>query len=480
MLLGIIAVNSMAVQAVLTRNVFFAPADQPDKLAPYLEVYWQVDPNSILYNKEEGLWKGKIQTDLVISNEQGIVAQDHYILATRPLSDAVAVMNQKIIDIKRYALKPGTYSLQLKLTDLQKKGNDYQYEDTVHITEYARTAFFSDVQLLDTVVNGEGYENSMFQRNNLLQFPLCTNFIDDNRKQVKYYAELYGTNTLERPLIRKVFIARKDFRSPSSSRIINTDTIQPGLLTITMGKLSVASLPSGNYYLNMVIEDSTQQIVAGKSLFFQLVNTNPVAFKAPEHDSSLTDQSPVYLDINKTFLSKYSPAQIRAILKMLLPIADPNERRGIGEFEHKPDDTYSRYFIYNFWLSRNKLNPEAEWKQYAEKVKQVNKLFGSSMLRGYETDRGIVYLKYGPPTDRIRVENETGALPYEVWQYNIIGHQANGFFLFYKAGIVSNDYRILHTTIDGEIRNKAWRSALYINGTSGSTNSAAEQYLGNK
>ena len=186
------------------------------------------------------------------------------------------------------------------------------------------------------------------------------------------------------------------------------------------------------------------------------------------------------IDLRRSFIGKYDAAQLRAILKMLSPIASPNERMTIEEFLRKPNESYQRYFIYNFWASRNQLNPGEAWEEYAEKVRFVNRNFGSSALPGYETDRGLVYLKYGPPTERIVVNNEEGARPYEIWQYNVLPQQGNGMFLFYRPGFITNDYKILHTNINGEIRNRAWRMSLYTNGVSlRPDNSRAEQYFGN-
>jgi len=216
-----------------------------------------------------------------------------------------------------------------------------------------------------------------------------------------------------------------------------------------------------------------------RAVFFQMINAHPDVVKANEADTGFA--LPKFVDLSKIFVSKYTKPQIRAILKMLLPIANPQEKRNINEFIGKPDDMYSRYFIYNFWLQRNKLNPEEDWKKYAERVKQANKLFGSSLLPGYETDRGIIYLKYGEPTDRIIVTSESGALPYEVWQYNVMEHQTNGIFLFANTGVVMNDFKLLHTTVNGELRNRSWRNILYNNGTGNIlTNSRAEQIIGNR
>jgi GWxTD domain-containing protein len=474
--------ETKAIEAVVMRTIFYAPRENETlQLQPYIEAYWQVDPKTIAYKKENEEWKGKIRTDIVISNASGIVNQEHYILETLPVPERDQVTGQRIIDLRRFELPGGTFKLEIKLQDLLKPGNEFIYSDSFLVDANNRTPRISDIQLVDTSFKSS--ERTMFHRNNKMQVPLCTNFLDDTRKTLKYYAEIYDTHTLSNdqlPLIRKVFISRKENELAYNS-IIKVDTIAPALLAISEGSLPVVTLASGNYYLNILLEDKSRNQIALKSLFFQLLNSKPeeVANAATTGDS--TKAAPIYLDLNKTFLAKYSFAQVRAILKMILPIAEPNEKNRINDFISTPDEMYSRYFVYNFWLTRNKLNPEREWKEYSERVKEVNKLFGSSMLPGYETERGTIYLKYGKPSERIKVENEQGSLPYELWRYDVLPKLTNAVLLFYRPGFISNDYKLLHSTIPGERRNRNWRMELYSSGGATQMNgSRAEQLIGNR
>jgi hypothetical protein len=101
---------------------------------------------------------------------------------------------------------------------------------------------------------------------------------------------------------------------------------------------------------------------------------------------------------------------------------------------------------------------------------------------GYETDRGIVHLRYGAPVEVVRVPNEAGAVPYEIWRYDVGGKiGGSGLFLFYSPAYMVSDYRLLHSTVPGERNNPGWRGALYSTGrSSGNANARAEQYFGNQ
>jgi len=474
----IASIQASALQAVVTKNIFYAPVTN-GIFKPYLEIYWQINPNSVLFKKENNAWQGKVRTDITIRDGHKVVNEEHYVLATKPVTEGSLLYAQNIIDLRRYELEPGIYYIELHFADDMKKENDYAYVDSVVVDSVGRRPRLSDIQLVDTSIVSE--KEDIFQRNGNLQLPLCSNFFDEHRKTLHYYAELYRPQTETSPLTVRTFISKKEMEY-AVNRLSKTDTAGGNIVTILENKFSLKTLPSGNYYLNVLVEDSNHEKLASKSLFFQLVNAHPEQMEAARPDSgNVNNHKDSYIDLNKTFVGKYKPEQVRAILKMIIPVADPTEKTNINAFLKRPDDTYSRYFIYNFWLKRNKLKPDEAWKEYASRVKEVNKLFGSSLFSGYETDRGIIYLKYGAPTERVVVNNESNALPYEIWQYNNLQNASNALFLFYRPGMVTNDYKLLHSTVTGEFKNKNWRSSLFEGGAAADAiSSQAEQYVGNR
>src|SRR5690606_28832417 len=287
--------------------------------------------------------------------------------------------------------------------------------------------------------------------------------------------------TAELPLTQYAFISKKEYDYPVYG-LTSTDTLKPGVILPMLGKFKVDVLPSGNYHLNIVLKNGKGTELARQTTFFQRSNTNPVTKKdTTGSDTSLFEKVSL-LDLSTTFAGKYDAAQLKAILKMLKPIANASERINIEGFAQNPDETYMRYFVYNFWKSRSSDDPERGWKNFTKIVKEVNKLFGSGGTPGYETERGFYYLKYGPPDQRYIVTAEQGAWPYEIWQYNAPGKQiSQGVFLFYNPGFMMGEYKLLHSTVQGEMRNNNWRMELYKTGTSSNDiNSSAEQILQNQ
>lgn len=446
---------------------------------PYIELYWQVDPKSIEFGRDaKEIWTGKIITQLEVRDDTGIVAREKYLLQTPPASSLSAAQLQNIMDLQRYTVKPGMVKIRLMLSQ-EGKEKTYYYNDSFQVAAIEKTAY-SSILLLDTAYKTE--VQSPFVKNGQLRIPLSINFLDDYRKWMHYHIEAYDADKVpqaELPLVQHTYISKKEY-DYSVYGLSNTDTItKPGAIQDISGSFKIDVLPSGNYYLNFVLKNAKGQDLSRNNLFFQRSNINPASMI----DTSTSDSTkPLFekvtvFDVSSTFVGKYTIAQLKAILKMLKPIATPMELLNIEGFSSRPDEMYMRYFIYNFWQNRVPGDAERGWDEYTTKVKEVNKLFGSASKPGYESERGFIHLKYGAPEQRFVVSSEQGALPYEVWVYNAPGRQGSqGAFLFFNPGFMGQEYRLLHSTVIGEFRNMNWRAELYRNGApSNNNNSRAEQ-----
>jgi GWxTD domain-containing protein len=150
-------------------------------------------------------------------------------------------------------------------------------------------------------------------------------------------------------------------------------------------------------------------------------------------------------------------------------------------------------FFYNFWQSRSASSPEITWLEYYKEVMRVNKEFSTFGLKGYDTDRGRVYLQYGPPDQRAKSDIEPSAYPYEIWEYysltdrsqqlsNPFNKQSNKKFVFYNPDLVSNKYVLIHSNAIGETSNPAWDLMLHKRDTQSpnlDSEKKSEHYGGN-
>lgn len=87
------------------------------------------------------------------------------------------------------------------------------------------------------------------------------------------------------------------------------------------------------------------------------------------------------------------------------------------EFENCKDAVDKKNCIDNFWLTLGGSNERARelLKRYYGRVKEANKNY-SSYTQGWKSDRGMVFIIFGPPTNTYRSKKD------EIWVY---GNEAN-------------------------------------------------------
>jgi hypothetical protein len=72
-----------------------------------------------------------------------------------------------------------------------------------------------------------------------------------------------------------------------------------------------------------------------------------------------------------------------------------------------------------------------------------------------ETDRGRCHIVYGRPSEIDRYPSQLDSKPYEIWRFDDI--EGGVEFVF---GDISGfgDYKLLHSTKRGELRDDAWKN----------------------
>jgi len=95
---------------------------------------------------------------------------------------------------------------------------------------------------------------------------------------------------------------------------------------------------------------------------------------------------------------------------------------------------------------------------YRTQVVIAQENFGNIIKKGYQTDRGRVFLQYGPPNAREGHYNEPSTYPYEIWQYYTLNqNQRNKRFVFYSPDMVTADFTLLHSDAIGEVYEPRWK-----------------------
>lgn len=219
-------------------------------------------------------------------------------------------------------------------------------------------------------------------------------------------------------------------------------------------------LHSGNFLCILSILNKERQVQDHAILPFQALRNEswkPAVQKEVKKDTV----NVLELHAENTFVSKYGKEQLVNNIQALAPIAGRADADFIKNVEAIESVDELKRFFYIFWYERNSTDPEKAWKEYAEKLTYVAKLYGTSGMKGYSTDRGRLYLVYGEPDKVEKILTEKNARPYEIWfYYSSANGRHNVKFLFFQPGILSNHFVLLHSTETDELINPEWKRYL--------------------
>ncbi|HOZ52392.1 MAG TPA: GWxTD domain-containing protein [Chitinophagaceae bacterium] len=223
---------------------------------------------------------------------------------------------------------------------------------------------------------------------------------------------------------------------------------------------------SGNFHVIATLLNDSLRVINTKKIPFQLLREKNRIIQDEYYVVDI-NQSNNEVDITKTFVAKYSLDQVKKNILSLSPLAKGPEVNVINELKLSEDLPVLKQFFYNFWYNRNPQSPEQAWNEYAITLNLLAKKYGDGNKLGYETDRGRIYIQYGPPDRVERIINEKGALPHEVWFYYNSGTKSNVKFLFFQPGMLGNEMVLLHSNQADEIINNYWKTILFQDPTNG-------------
>jgi GWxTD domain-containing protein len=194
------------------------------------------------------------------------------------------------------------------------------------------------------------------------------------------------------------------------------------------------------------------EVLVSNQIFFQRYN--------PSAEFSLTNL--LTLNTQNTFAGRITNKDtLELYIDYLTPISTNTERLYIDKQLQGADVEELQKFFLNFWLERDKMNPELVWDEYLVLVNQVNNSFKAVAKDGYKTDRGRVYLRYGQPNVISEQYFEPAAYPYEIWHYYQLDEQRDKKFVFYTHDLVTNDFQLIHSNAVGELNNYRWETVIY-------------------
>ncbi|MCD4682254.1 MAG: GWxTD domain-containing protein [Bacteroidales bacterium] len=442
------AVQAKKLNAYLSYSTFFEPES-----GPYIETYLMVDGNSVNYLLNENeKYQASIQVIMLFKNGEDVVNYDKYELLGPELDDTLSV-NFNFIDQQRYSLPNGSYEFEIQIWDKNNDTEPFVSLQPLVMNFPEKEVIISGIQLVESY--SETDNPGILTKNNYDLLPYIINYFPEQVNKLTFYAEIYNTHVVlgegEKYLV-SYYLEQLE----SGNALDNYITYKKktsAKVNVVFSEFDITNLPSGNYFLVIEARDKQNNTFSSNKIFIQRSNPR-VSIKLEDIASLNIENTFAYRITNLDTLKEY--------IRCLEPIATAQEKGFATVHLASSDIEILQKFFYMFWMQRNELEPERAWLAYLNEVDKVNYAYSTPIQKGYESDRGRVYLKYGPPNAISESYNEPSTYPYEIWHYYVLENgQRNKKFVFYTKDIATNDFALLHSDVTGELSNYRWQYYLY-------------------
>lgn len=460
--------SSKHISALFGYSTFYLPTEN----RPYVETYLSYDAWSLNFVKKDNQYQATIETILQIKSGDSTIFLKKYYLNS-PTIKSIDETNFSFLDLQRFALNKGIYDLKLTIKDINNSEPATVVEDKLIIYYEHKKPAMSTVQLMATATKTT--KENAFSRMGYDMQPYINDYVPEQIDRLNFYYEVYNIDQEVgfNPIITYAYIEEQE-TGHRTANIMNVTKHKSSEKIPVFTTLDISTLPSGNYNLVVEVHNKyNQNLLYKKVAFFR---SNPGITTESNLDMYATTFAGQIMDEN--LLNYY--------LDALYPIASELEKTVIKDMIKGPGLAEKQAFFYKFWTQRDMLSPETKWEEYKGYLEHVDKVFSYPKVPGYKTDRGRVYLQYGPP-DFVRDEkNFVGALrlghgtalseqmsgvghqsqghvyylPYQLWRYNkLTTDDPNRVFLFwdeFRNGV----YQLLNSNARGEVQDPLWERRL--------------------
>ncbi len=443
MLLSLANLTAGNLKAYFTYCTFNTPDN-----GPFIETYLTVVGGSAVYKKTaENTFQSKIEVTLIFKQGEEVIKFKKYNLSSPEIKDSLSE-RANFMDQQRISLPNGKYEFEVSIKDLSSEKEPFKSTQILNIDYPSDQIRISDIELIESLKKTS--KKSVLSKNGYDILPYTSDFYPEDFEKIAFYAEIYNANKVlgkdESFLIAYHIETFENNKMIGSYRSFARETAKP--VNILLKSFAIENLPSGNYNLVVEARNKENELLTTKKIFFQ--RSNPKSTPLLVSDEYLN-----------TFVDNLSKKELSESIKSIEPISNTVEINYAENQLKGEDEAMMKQYLYNFWLTRNELDPETEWKEYQKLVETTNKLFNTGIKKGYITDRGRVFLKYGKPNTRTEVKSEPSSYPYEIWHYHKVKGFSNKRFVFYSRDLVTNDYPLLHSDMPGHIYNAQWKVQLH-------------------
>jgi len=389
-------------------HAWFRSADDSTKIR--LEIYYQIHQAGLKFKPDNGRYEADYELKAsVFDKKNKVVARETF---PRTLSVSAERQTRSRQDFRTsqidFTLPPARYWVEVELTDINA-GKEVNRSFEANLKPLKRNrANLSGLEFVHAVQSAKSAP-SAFKKGGYDVVPsVVRTYGGSDSSSLMYYQEVYQGNDAAEQVLLETRLRHW------TKGMVYRDTLYVHFdspVKRQLRRISLAELPAGSYQIEVYLRGRRNKELQV---------------------------------MREQFLVLWSPDQLvrhdwETAIAQLRYIADPSDIKPIKEAT-----TYEeRKLAFDaFWDARDPTigtpENEAKWEFY-RRIEYAETHFSQLKREGWRTDRGRIYIEYGPPDELEDVPYAPNALPYQVWHYFTRGEYLR--FLFIDEN-QDGDYRL--------------------------------------
>ncbi|OGC77004.1 MAG: hypothetical protein A2Z27_01130 [candidate division Zixibacteria bacterium RBG_16_50_21] len=399
-----------------------------------LEIYYGFDRRELNVDQSDTSKQIDLNLEVRTSTDSLLDTLNWAVSYTPSPADSAAI-GQFLSDLVSIWIKPGEYRLVLRCQDKATLRSG-RTEVKVKVSEFSGDALGVSSLQLALQISESGQKNR-FTKHSKLVVPNPTTVYGSLNPMLYFYCEVYNLAPAAVDSSYQIAYEVLDSSGALFKEYGRSLKTKPGNSAVIATGLNIASLPLGRYQLRISVTDpASGQSAQAKKTFFvyreEEIRASAQAVPEPANEdqaarireiiSYLTTPDQLKLYDGLTLEGKQN------FLKDFWQKKDPDPLTAVNEYKQ---DVYRRFAFAIASFSTGRIKPNQGWK----------------------SDRGRVYIIYGPPDRIIPHAYATATKPWDKWEYyNVQG----GVFFVFEDQNGYGDYVLVHSTAKGEKYDPKW------------------------
>jgi GWxTD domain-containing protein len=418
-----------------------------DNQASLLEIYYSLDASRLTARTTDKENIRAAVMELHILRNDTLWVADAWRVQLAAEQRTPNLIENRLIDVLRYVAAPGRYHVELKAMDVASQASQQAELDFRVEAMPPSEAWLSDIELAAVIRQEESDSTQRaFHKNQLLVIPQTDRTYSDQRPMLYYYLEAYNLpeNLIGDGYKVKSYITDMQGKPIDDVRGRTVTKPKSTHASAEVGSLHLGKLAAGDYQLNIEIVSLDDHIRSKKTKPFVMVAAPVVASTA----------------LPSEFIARFAAMSEKQITTAFKQAAYMMSKEDQKLYEQLTGLEAKRQFLAEFWGRRDPAPSTLEnefYLEYQRRIAHANENLRSFAREGWQTDRGRVYIIYGPPNDIEFFPSTENNRPYERWRYDNLEGGVEFIFVD-RTGF--KEYRLVHSSKIGEIKDPDWQRQL--------------------